>query len=249
MVSLSNKALTPLDMDNIPRHIAIVMDGNGRWARKRGLPRKAGHSAGSEPFRRAAEILAELGVEHMTVYAWSTENEEKRPPEETREIMGLLERYLKKSVRELTENNIRLGFWGDTAALSPKLQALIAQTDEISKKCTGMQVHVCMNYGGRDEILRAARALARDCASGAVQPEQIDEAALESRMYCHGTPPPDLLIRPGGEQRLSNFLLWECAYSEFYFTDALWPDFDEEQIRLAIAAYQRRSRRFGGLTE
>lgn len=249
MVSLSKKALTPLDKDHIPRHIAIVMDGNGRWARKRGLPRKAGHSAGSETFHRAAEILAELGVEHMTVYAWSTENGEKRPPEETREIMGLLERYLKKSVRELTENNIRLDFWGDTAALSPKLQELIAQTNEISKRCTGMWVHVCMNYGGRDEILRAVQALARDCAAGAIQPEQIDEKALEARMYCHGAPPPDLLIRPGGEQRLSNFLLWECAYSEFYFSDVLWPDFDEEQIRLAIAAFQRRSRRFGGLTE
>lgn len=190
MVSVSDKALTPLDMDNIPRHIAIVMDGNGRWARKRGLPRKAGHSAGSETFHRAAEILAELGVEHMTVYAWSTENGEKRPPEETREIMGLLERYLKKSVRELTENNIQLDFWGDTAALSPKLQALIAQTDEISKQCTGMKVHVCMNYGGRDEIVRAAQSLARDCAAGAIEPEQIDEKALESRMYCHGAPPP-----------------------------------------------------------
>lgn len=246
---MNKDALAPLDRDNIPRHIAIVMDGNGRWAQKRGLPRKAGHSAGSETFHRAAEILAELGVEHMTVYAWSTENWKKRPPEEAREIMALLERYLKKSIRELTENNIRLDFWGDTAALSPKLQNLIAQTDEISRKCTGMQVHVCMNYGGRDEILRAARRLAQDCVQGQLRPEQIDEAAMEERMYCRNAPPPDLLIRPGGELRLSNFLLWECAYSEFYFTDTLWPDFDEKQIHLAIEAYQRRTRRFGGLNQ
>ena len=246
---MKNNALVPLDMERIPRHIAIVMDGNGRWAQKRGLPRKAGHSAGSETFHRAAEILAELGVEHMTVYAWSTENWKKRPPEEAREIMALLERYLKKSIRELTENNIRLDFWGDISALSPKLQNLIAQTDEISRKCTGMQVHVCMNYGGRDEILRAARQLARQCVQGQLQPEQIDEQALEAQMYCRNAPPPDLLIRPGGELRLSNFLLWECAYSEFYFTDTLWPDFDEQQIHLAIEAYQRRTRRFGGLTQ
>ncbi len=249
MVCLKNNALVPLDMERIPRHIAIVMDGNGRWAQKRGLPRKAGHSAGSETFHRAAEILAELGVEHMTVYAWSTENWQKRPPEEAREIMALLERYLKKSIRELTENNIRLDFWGDISALSSKLQNLIAQTDEISRKCTGMQVHVCMNYGGRDEILRAARQLARQCVQGQLQPEQIDEQALEAQMYCRNAPPPDLLIRPGGELRLSNFLLWECAYSEFYFTDTLWPDFDEQQIHLAIEAYQRRTRRFGGLTQ
>lgn len=246
---MKNNALVPLDMERIPRHIAIVMDGNGRWAQKRGLPRKAGHSAGSETFHRAAEILAELGVEHMTVYAWSTENWQKRPPEEAREIMALLERYLKKSIRELTENNIRLDFWGDISALSPKLQNLIAQTDEISRKSTGMQVHVCMNYGGRDEILRAARQLARQCVQGQLQPEQIDEQALEAQMYCRNAPPPDLLIRPGGELRLSNFLLWECAYSEFYFTDTLWPDFDEQQIHLAIEAYQRRTRRFGGLTQ
>ena len=244
-MSLSNKAPAPLDMDNIPRHIAIVMDGNGRWARKRGLPRKAGHSAGSETFHRAAELLAELGVEHMTVYAWSTENEEKRPPEETREIMGLLERYLKKSVRELTENNIQLDFWGNTAALSPKLQALIAQTDEISKRCTGMQVHICMNYGGRDELTRAVKKIARAVKTGEIDPEDITEELISKSLDTAGLPDPDLMIRTSSELRISNYLLWQLAYAEFYFTEVPWPDFDEKELQRAVEAYQRRERRFG----
>ena len=223
------------------------MDGNGRWAKKRGLPRTAGHSAGSEAFHKAAEILAELGVRHMTVYAFSTENW-KRPLEEVSAIMGLLEKYLKRSIRELVENNIQLDFWGDLSPLSPKLRKLIDQTDELSKQCTGMQVHVCLNYGGRDEILRAARALAQDCLDGKLKPENIGEGELEGRMYCKNVPPPDLLVRPGGEMRISNFLLWECAYSEFYFTDTLWPDFGREEIYKAIAEFQKRNRRYGGLS-
>lgn len=238
--------MVQLDEKNIPRHIAIVMDGNGRWAQRRGMPRKAGHSAGSEAFHKAATVLAKLGVEHTTVYAFSTENW-KRPQDEVDEIMRLLEKYLHRSIRELTDNNIQLDFWGDLTALSPKLRQLIAQTDEISKQCTGMHVHICLNYGGRDEIVHAARALARECAEGRRGPDEIDEAALEGHLYSAGVPAPDLLIRPGGEMRISNFLLWECAYSEFYFTDTLWPDFDEAEIRRAIAAYQQRNRRFGGL--
>lgn len=237
-----------LDENNIPRHIAIVMDGNGRWAQRRGMPRKAGHSAGSETFHKAATTLAKLGVEHLTVYAFSTENW-KRPQDEVDEIMRLLEKYLQRSIRELTENNIQLDFWGGLSALSPKLRRLIAQTDEISKQCTGMHVHICLNYGGRDEIVRAARELAQECAEGRRRPESIDEEALGDHLYSAGVPAPDLLIRPGGEMRISNFLLWECAYSEFYFTDTLWPDFNEAEIRRAIAAYQQRNRRFGGLTQ
>lgn len=237
-----------LDENNIPRHIAIVMDGNGRWAQRRGMPRKAGHSAGSETFHKAATTLAKLGVEHLTVYAFSTENW-KRPQDEVDEIMRLLEKYLQRSIRELTENNIQLDFWGGLSALSPKLRRLIAQTDEISKQCTGMHVHICLNYGGRDEIVRAARELAQECAEGRRRPESIDEEALGAHLYSAGVPAPDLLIRPGGEMRISNFLLWECAYSEFYFTDTLWPDFNEAEIRRAIAAYQQRNRRFGGLTQ
>jgi len=237
----------PLDKEKIPQHVAIVMDGNGRWATKRGLPRKAGHSAGSEIFHQSAEILAELGVKHMTVYAFSTENW-SRPKDEVDEIMALLEKYLKKSIRELTQNNIRLSFWGDLSVLSPKLKELIRQTDEISKKCTGMCVHICLNYGGRDEIVRAARLLAEECVNGTRSTEEITEEALEKALYSGNVPPVDLLIRPGGELRISNFLLWQCAYSEFYFTDTLWPDFNEIELRKAIAAFQKRNRRFGGLS-
>ncbi len=237
----------PFDKERIPRPIAFVMDGTDRWAQKRGLPRTAGHSAGSESFHKAAEILAELGVRHMTVYAFSTENW-KRPLEEVSAIMGLLDKYLRRSIREMVKKNIRLDFWGDLSPLSPKLRKLIHQTDELSKQCTGMQVHVCLNYGGRDEILRAARALAQDCLEGRLSPEDIGEKELEGRMYCHDVPPPDLLVRPGGEMRISNFLLWECAYSEFYFTDTLWPDFGREEIYKAIAEFQKRNRRYGGLS-
>ena len=236
----------PFDKERVPRHIAFVMDGNGRWAQKRGLPRTAGHSAGSESFHKAAEILAELGVRHMTVYAFSTENW-KRPLEEVSAIMGLLEKYLRRSIRELVENNIQLDFWGDLSPLSPKLRKLIDQTDELSKQCTGMQVHVCLNYGGRDEILRAARRFATDCAAGKRRPEELDDALFSSYLDSAGIPDPELIIRPSGEQRLSNFLLWQCAYSEFYYTDTLWPDFDEAELDRAIAAYQQRDRRFGGV--
>lgn len=230
----------------MPCHVAIVMDGNGRWAQKRGLPRKAGHSAGSEAFHKAAEILAEMGVEHMSVYAFSTENW-KRPPDEVAEIMNLLENYLVKSVSELTQNNIQLDFWGELSVLSPKLQELIAQTREISKKCTGMHVNICLNYGGRDEIIRAASCLAQKCVDGEISAQDINEKAMNAELYSGNTPPPDLVIRPGGEKRVSNFLLWQCAYSEFYFTDVLWPDFGKNEIYKAIAAFQDRNRRFGGL--
>lgn len=235
-----------LDMDNIPVHIAAVMDGNGRWAQKRGLPRTAGHSAGSEAFQNAAEYLQSLGVKYFTVYAFSTENW-KRPEEEVQAIMGLLERYLKKAIREMAEKNIRLTFFGDLTPLSDSLKKLIAETREISRGTTGMQVNVCLNYGGRDEIVRAARVLAADCAAGRLEPEDISEEMLGRRLYSGGVPDPDLMIRPGGELRLSNFLLWQNAYTEFYFTDTLWPDMDESELDRAIAAYQGRKRRFGGI--
>lgn len=235
-----------LDRARIPVHIAAVMDGNGRWAQKRGLPRTAGHSAGSESFQRAAEYLQSLGVRYFTVYAFSTENW-KRPAEEVGAIMGLLERYLKKAVREMAEKNIRLTFFGDLEPLSDGMKRLIAETAEISRHTTGMQVNVCLNYGGRDEIVRAARSLAQDCAEGRLSPEDITEDTLSGRLYSAGVPDPDLMIRPGGELRLSNFLLWQNAYTEFYFTDVLWPDMDEGELDRAIATYQSRKRRFGGI--
>lgn len=235
-----------VDKTRLPVHIAAIMDGNGRWAKKRGLPRTAGHSAGAETFQRVAEYLAGLGVRYFTVYALSTENW-KRPAQEVQAILGLLDRYLHKAIREMGERNIRLRFWGDLTPLSNSLRDLIAQTEEISRQTSGMLVNVCLNYGGRAELVRAARQLAEECVQGKLSLEDITEEAVARRLYSGGIPDPDLLIRPGGEQRLSNFLLWQNAYTEFYMTDTLWPDMDEAQIDQAIAAYQARDRRYGGL--
>lgn len=235
-----------LDRENLPVHIAAIMDGNGRWAQKRGLPRTAGHSAGSEAFQKAAEYLNDLGVKYFTVYAFSTENW-KRPQEEVQAIMGLLGRYLRKAIREMTEKNIRLHFFGDLEPLSDSLKQLIWETNEISRHTSGMQVNVCLNYGGRAELVRAAQLLAQDCAQGKLQAGDITQELLSQKLYSADIPDPDLMIRPGGELRLSNFLLWQNAYTEFYFTDTLWPDMDEAELDKAIAAYQSRKRRYGGI--
>lgn len=222
------------------------MDGNGRWAQRRGMPRTAGHSAGSESFRRAAYYLKDLDVKYLTVYAFSTENW-KRPPEEVSAIMSLLRKYLLESIEEMCRKNIRLRFLGDLAPLDGGLKRLIERTDELSRQNDGMLVSVCLNYGGRAEIIRAAQALGRRCADGELRPEDVTEEALAAELYSAGAPDPDLVIRPGGEKRISNFLLWQSSYSEFYFTDTLWPDMDERELDKAIAEYQRRNRRFGGV--
>lgn len=246
MLFQKKKKAVEIDRNHLPRHIAVVMDGNGRWAQKRGLPRTMGHSAGSETFQTDAEYLSDLGVEYFTVYAFSTENW-KRPKEEVQEILRLLEKYLHKAIREMREKNIRLQFFGDLSPFSPELRALIDETNAISKTTTGMLVSVCLNYGGRAELVRATRLLAQQCMDGKIAPEEIDEALLSDNLYSAGVPDPDLMIRPGGEVRLSNFLLWQNAYTEFYFSDVLWPDFDCRQMDAAIAAYQQRKRRYGGI--
>lgn len=246
MLFQKKKKAVEIDRNHLPRHIAVVMDGNGRWAQKRGLPRTMGHSAGSETFQTDAEYLSDLGVEYFTVYAFSTENW-KRPKEEVQEILRLLEKYLHKAIREMREKNIRLQFFGDLSPFSPELRALIDETNAISKTTTGMLVSVCLNYGGRAELVRATRLLAQQCMDGKLAPEEIDEALLSDNLYSAGVPDPDLMIRPGGEVRLSNFLLWQNAYTEFYFSDVLWPDFDCRQMDAAIAAYQQRKRRYGGI--
>lgn len=246
MLFQKKKKAVEIDRNHLPRHIAVVMDGNGRWAQKRGLPRTMGHSAGSETFQTDAEYLSDLGVEYFTVYAFSTENW-KRPQEEVQEILRLLEKYLHKAIREMREKNIRLQFFGDLSPFSPELRALIDETNAISKTTTGMLVSVCLNYGGRAELVRATRLLAQQCMDGKIAPEEIDEALLSDNLYSAGVPDPDLMIRPGGEVRLSNFLLWQNAYTEFYFSDVLWPDFDCRQMDAAIAAYQQRKRRYGGI--
>ena len=228
----------------IPRHIAIILDGNGRWAKKRALPRKAGHLAGSETFRSIATYCKEIGVEYLTVYAFSTENW-KRPEDEVKGIMKLLDKYLHEAIRDMQKKQIRLKVFGDVSRLSPSLRELIARTDEISQGIEGFQANVCINYGGRAEIVRAAQRYAQDYAQG--KAGELTEESFSDYMYSAGIPDPDLLIRPGGEYRLSNFLLWQCAYSEFYYTDVLWPDFTPEDLDKAIEAYNHRDRRFGGV--
>ena len=196
-----------MENNALPRHIAIIMDGNGRWAKQRGLPRKMGHAAGSETFRRIATYCKNLGVEYLTVYAFSTENW-KRSADEVQAIMALFEKYLHEAIDEMEQDHIRLKILGELGPISPKLRALIARTDEISTHYQGFQANICINYGGRDD--------------------------------------PELIIRPSGEIRTSNFLLWQSAYAEYYFTDVLWPDFDEQELDKAIASYRTRERRFGG---
>ena len=231
--------------DNVPRHIAIILDGNGRWAKKRGLPRTAGHAAGAETFRKIALYCRDIGVDYLTVYAFSTENW-KRPEDEVKTIMRLLRRYLNEAIDTMERDKIRMKIFGDVAGLPQELQELVQKTDEISRRYEGFQANICLNYGGRDEIVHAARRYAEDLAAGKVQGE-LSEEQFGGYLYSAGIPDPDLLIRPGGEQRLSNFLLWQCAYSEFYFTDVLWPDFTTEELDKAIAEYHRRDRRFGSV--
>ena len=230
----------------VPRHIAIVMDGNGRWATKRGMPRTAGHAAGSEVFRQIATCCKNIGVQYLTVYAFSTENW-KRSQDEVQAIMGLLKKYLFEAIEKMEQDRIRLKFFGDLSRLSPELQELAAKTQEISARYEGFQANICLNYGGRDEIVRAARAYAQACMDGTAKPEELTEAQFGNLLYSAGIPDPDLIIRPSGELRISNFLLWQSAYAEYYFTDVLWPDFTSTDLEKAIAAFNKRSRRFGGV--
>ena len=243
----SKKAPAPaVDPEHLPRHIAIIMDGNGRWAKKRHLPRSAGHAVGAETLRKIATKAKDLGIPYLTLYAFSTENW-KRSADEVGAIMGLLKNYLQEDLRDMEKNQFHTAFFGDLSALTPELQALCAQVEEASRKYEDFQMNICLNYGGRDEILQAARAYAADCLAGKADPEQLTESDFAQYLYSRGVPDPDLIIRPSGEQRLSNFLLWQAAYAEFYYTDVLWPDFKEDDLMDAIAAYQQRKRRFGGV--
>ena len=235
-----------VDFQNLPRHIAIIMDGNGRWAKKRGLPRTAGHAAGAETFRTIATYCKDIGLDYLTVYAFSTENW-KRPEEEVGAIMGLLKKYLLEAIEQMERDKVKMEFFGDLSVLAPELRELCEQTREISKRYDGCQVNICLNYGGRDELLRAARAYAQDCVEGKADPKELTDEQLGGYLFSKGVPDPDLVIRPSGELRLSNFLLWQSAYAEFYFTDVLWPDFDKNELHRAIAAFQGRSRRYGGV--
>lgn len=236
--SSDNKAGKP-DMSRLPRHIAIIMDGNGRWAKRRGLPRSAGHAAGAEVFRKIATYCKDLGIEYFTVYAFSTENW-KRSQDEVNAIMKLLAQFLNEALRDMEINRVKVKFLGDLTPLSGELKALIAKTEEISAKYEGAQVNLCVNYGGRDELVHAVNKLIADGKT------EITENDISENLYSAGIPEPEMIIRPGGEYRLSNFLMWQSSYSELIFTDTLWPDFTTDDIDNAIVEYQSRDRRFGG---
>jgi len=238
-------ALALSDKPTPPRHIAIIMDGNGRWAKKRGLPRTAGHAAGAEAFRRIANYCRTLGVEYLTVYAFSTENW-KRSADEVAGIMKLLRRYLEEALRDMEKNRVRFCFFGDLSRLSPELQALCDRAARQSEDYD-VQVNFCLNYGGREEIVQAARRFAQDVQAGVHKPEELSEELLSTYLYSAEVPDPELIIRPSGEMRISNFLLWQSAYSEYVFMNVLWPDFSPSDLDQAIEEYHRRNRRFGGV--
>ena len=241
-----NNTAREIDESNIPRHIAIILDGNGRWAKKRSLPRTAGHAVGAERFKDIANYCKELGVECLTVYAFSTENW-KRPEQEVTAIMNLMDKYFNEAIRDMVKDKNRVYVFGDRSKLSDKLNELVDQTNELADSIEGFRANLCINYGGRDEIMRAAMQYAKDYAEGKIG--ELTEDMFSNYMYSAGLPDPELIIRPGGEQRISNFLLWQCAYSEFYYTDVLWPDFTRNELDKAIIEYQRRDRRYGGIKE
>lgn len=240
------KKTVEVDFKKLPGHVAIILDGNGRWAKRRGLPRTAGHAAGADNFRTIATYCKEIGLNYLTVYAFSTENW-KRPPDEVDAIMKLLKKYLFEAIEKMEKDRIRMAFFGDLSVLSKELRELCQQTEEISKHYGGFQVNICLNYGGRAEILQAAQAYAVDCLEGRADSKHLTAEEFGDRMFSKGVPDPDLVIRPSGELRISNFLLWQSAYAEFYFTDVLWPDFNKNELNRALADYQARSRRFGGI--
>lgn len=233
---------------NIPQHIAIILDGNGRWAKKKGMPRNYGHTQGSKNVERICEDAYKMGVKYLTVYAFSTENW-KRPKEEVDALMNLLRNYMKTCLKTAEKNRMRVRVLGDKTALDDDIRNRIAELEEATKNNDGLNFQIALNYGSRDEMIRAMKNMCMDVKDGKLEADQIDEKLFETYLDTHDIPDPDLMIRTSGEQRLSNFLLWQLAYSEFYFTDVLWPDFTKEDLAEAIAYYSGRDRRFGGVKE
>ncbi|MDX1499134.1 MAG: polyprenyl diphosphate synthase [Woeseiaceae bacterium] len=232
------------DHDKIPRHVAVIMDGNGRWARKRGMPRYAGHRSGVGAVRRTVEIAAERGVGHLTLFAFSSENWQ-RPRDEIRMLMKLFLEALQREVDELDRNDVQLGFIGNRQRLQPELQALMASAERQTEANAGLKLRVAIAYGGRWDLVQAARRLAEKAAAGEIEPPAIDDADIAAGLALADAPEPDLLIRTGGEQRISNFLLWQLAYAELWFTDVLWPDFEKSHFDEALAFFAGRERRYG----
>src|SRR5215210_944226 len=223
----------------VPAHVAIIMDGNGRWAARRGLPRVEGHRRGVEAVRRTVRVAIELGIRYLTIYSFSSENW-RRPPQEVSDLMGLLKRFLRHDLADLHANNVRVRIIGERSTLSPDIRRLLEEAEELTKRNTGLTLVVAFNYGSRQEIANAVRAIAERVRRGEIAPEAIEETTIASALDTHGVPDPDLVIRTSGEQRISNFLLWQSAYAEFVFTPDLWPDFDAASFRAAIEEYARR---------
>ncbi len=233
-------------MDNsLPRHIAIIMDGNGRWAKKRFMPRSFGHRAGAQALNKLLKEADKIGIEHITVYAFSTENW-TRSEEEVSALMGLLREYIDDYIKDNENSNIKIDAIGDLSRLDLELQSKIKKLEEISSHKKGLNLHIGLNYGGRDEIIRAIKKLCLDVGKGSVSENEIDEKLFSSYLDTKDIPDPELVIRTSGEQRLSNFLPWQSVYSEFYFTDKLWPDFDIKELAKAVEQFKNRERRFGG---
>ncbi|MEJ6484265.1 isoprenyl transferase [Nostoc punctiforme UO1] len=235
---------TDLKRELLPQHVAVIMDGNGRWAKRQGLPRIMGHKRGVDALKDLLRCCQDWGIQALTAYAFSTENW-KRPQEEVDFLMTLFQRVLRQELREMVEENVQIKFVGNLQALPRSLQQEISRSMEETKNNRGIRFSVATNYGGRQEILQACQAIAKQVQQGLLQPDEINEQVFESHLYTAGISDPDLLIRTSGEMRLSNFLLWQMAYGEIYITDALWPDFDRAEFHRALCAYQQRERRFG----
>ena len=237
----------PEEVAGVPRHVAIILDGNGRWAKAHGLPRNAGHLKGAAAVENILEVARDMGIEYLTVYAFSTENW-SRPKDEVAALMKLLKDYLVGSIKKSMKNNVRCRVIGDRTRLAADILESIERLEEATRGNTGLKFTIAINYGGRDEITRAVRAVASEVMRGEKKAEDIVESDIAAELDTADLPDPDLLIRTCKEQRISNFLLWQCAYSEFYFADVAWPDFDKSELEKAVAAYGKRTRKFGGLT-
>ncbi len=241
-----NKTVDKINESMLPVHIGIIMDGNGRWAKKRGLPRKAGHSAGAKTFRKITRYCSDIGIKYLTVYAFSTENW-KRPDDEVSSLMKLFKSYLEEALSDFKDDSIVVRFIGDKSPFDRELQNLMIENEESSKNRGGMVLNIAMNYGSRDEIVRAVKNICSDVVKGEISQESIDEQLISDYLYTSGQPDPDLIIRPSGEYRISNFMLWQCAYTEFVIMNKLWPDFKESDLDEAIKIYSKRNRRYGGV--
>lgn len=247
-MAIFRKAKDELSIKDIvlPEHIGIIMDGNGRWAKKRGLPRTAGHTAGAQTFRRIARYCSDIGIKYLTVYAFSTENW-KRPKDEVDAIMKLFKEYMLEAISDFQDDSIVVKFIGDRSVFSDDMLELIERNENDSKDRDGMVLNIAMNYGGRDEIVNAVKKIALDVKDGKLSVADIDSALISDNIYTSGQPDPDLIIRPSGEYRTSNFLLWQSAYAEYCIMDVLWPDFKSEHLDKALIEYAKRNRRFGGI--